>query len=114
MTDTDSVELKLAKAIRTEAEQHHKAGDEAFAKAEYERGQIEHAKRLIEQTERGIAARERWLEQHDEAKVRALVTAADAKLKQAQELMQAYNADKHGAAIALQQINAREKREQAA
>ena len=114
MTDTDSVELKLAKAIRTEAEQHHKAGDEAFAKAEYERGQIEHAKRLIEQTERGIAARERWLEQHDEAKVRAIVAGAEQKLAEAQELMKDYDKEKHAAAIYLRQRSERDAAEQVA
>jgi hypothetical protein len=114
MTDDDSAELKLAKAIRAEAEVHHKAGDEAVAKAEYERGAAEHARRLTEQMERSIAMREQHLQQLGEAELVAREKAAEQKLAEAQELMQAYNADKHGAAIALQQIDAREKREQAA
>src|SRR5690242_18484144 len=68
MTDDadEPVELRLARAKLAEAEQHHKAGDEAFAKAAYERGQIEHAKRLIEQTERLVAQRERKLKDLNE------------------------------------------------
>jgi hypothetical protein len=111
---TDSTELRLAKAYREEAEQIKKAAEQDRGAAEYERGQADHARRTAEDHNRAAAERVRWLEQHDEAKVRAIVADAEAKLKQAEDLMKAYNADKHGAAIALQQINAREKREQAA
>jgi hypothetical protein len=112
--DTPSLELKLARAAYAEAEKIKKAAEQDRAAAEYDRGQADHRLRTMEQLERSIAARERWLEQHDEVRVRALVTEAEAKLKQAADLMKAYDADRHGAAIALQQINAREKREQAA
>jgi hypothetical protein len=37
--------------------------------------------------------------QHDEAKVRAIVAAADEKLKTAEELMKDFNNEKHTAAI---------------
>jgi hypothetical protein len=40
--------------------------------------------------------------------------AADAKLAEAKQLMANYNADRHGAMIALQQIDAREKAERSA
>ena len=111
---TDSTELRLARAYRDEAEQIKKAAEQDLEAARYERGQIEHAKRIMEQTERSIAARERWLEQHDEAKVRAVIAAADDKLKQAQELMAQYRADYHQAAISLNQINERELAERSA
>jgi hypothetical protein len=114
MSDDPSLELRLARQAYAEAEKLKKAAEQDGTAAEYERGAAEHAKRLTEQAERGFAARERWLEQHDEARVRAIVAEADAKLKQAQELMKAYNADKHAAAISLNQINAREKAERAA
>ena len=40
--------------------------------------------------------------------------AADAKLAEAKDLMSRYDNDKHGAAIALQQINEREQAERSA
>jgi hypothetical protein len=55
-----------------------------------------------------------WLEQHDEAKVRAFVADAEQKLAEAKALKVDYDAAKHGAAIALQQINEREKAERSA
>jgi hypothetical protein len=114
MKDDVSLDLKLARQARDEAAADRKAAAADREAAAYDRGQIEHAKRFIEQTERGISEREHWLAQHGEAEVRARVAAADKAFAEARELMQAYNADKHGAAIALQQINEREKREQAA
>ena len=110
----DSTELRLAKLYREEGDKLREQANADLEAARYERGQAEHAKRLTEQMERSIAARERWLEQHDEAKVRAVVAAADDKLKQAQELMAQYRADYHQAAISLNQINEREKAESSA
>jgi hypothetical protein len=110
----DSTELRLARAYRDEAEQIKKAAEQDRTAAEYERGQAEHRLRAAEDNLRAAAECKRWLEQHDEAKVRAIVAAADDKLKQAQELMASYDAAKHGAAIALVQINEREVREAAA
>jgi hypothetical protein len=111
---TDSTELRLAKMYREEGDKLRERANADLEAARYERGQIEHAKHIMEQTERSIAARERWLEQHDEAKVRAIVAAADAKLAEAKDLMSRYDNDKHGAAIALQQINEREQAERSA
>ena len=111
---TDSAELRLAKAYREEAEEIKKSAEQTLAQAEYERGQAEHARRTAEDHNRAAAECKRWLEQHDEAKVRAIVAAADDKLKQAQELMASYDAAKHGAAIALVQINERERAERSA
>jgi hypothetical protein len=112
--DGDTVALRLARAYRDEAEQIKKAAEQDFEAARYERGQAEHRLRTAEDNLRAAEECRRWLEQHDEAKVRAIVAAADDKLKQAEELMKDYNASKHGAAIALQQINEREKAEQSA
>jgi hypothetical protein len=109
--DDDSLELKLARAYRDEAEQHRKAAEQDLEAARYERGQAEHAKRAMEQLERSIAARERKLKELGEAEFVAREKAAADKLKQAQQLMKEYNAVRHGAMIALQQIDARERQE---
>ena len=109
--DEPSLELKLARAAYAEAEKIKKAAEQDRAAAEYDRGQAEHRLRTAEATLRAAEECKRWLEQHDEARVRALVAAADAKLKEARELMKAYDADRHGAMISLQQIDAREQAE---
>jgi hypothetical protein len=108
MSDDESLELKLARQARDEAEQHRKAAAADLEQARYERGQAEHAKRLIEQTERGIAERERWLAQHNEADLVAREQAVAAKFAEAQDLLARYDNDRHAAAIALQKINERE------
>jgi len=112
--DEPSLELKLARAAYAEAEKLKKAAEQDRAAAEYERGQADFRQRTAEDHNRAAGERVRWLEEHDEAKVRAIVAAADDKLKQAQELMASYDAAKHGAAIALVQINEREQAEQSA
>jgi hypothetical protein len=112
--DNDTVELRLARAYRDEAEQIKKAAEQDLEAARYERGQADFRQRTAEDHNRAAGERVRWLEEHDEAKVRAIVAAADDKLKQAQELMASYDAAKHGAAIALVQINEREQAEQSA
>ena len=119
MSDTPSyteVRQRLAEAqrLRDEAAADRKAAAADREAAEYALGQAEHRLRTAEDHNRAAAECKRWLEQHDEAKVRALVAAADDKLKQAQELMASYDAAKHGAAIALVQINEREKAERSA
>ena len=111
MTDDGPLELKLARAAYAEAEQIKKAAEQDRAAAEYERGQVEHRHRKIMQIERGIAEREKRLVELGEAKPVAREKAADDKLKQAQQLMKAYDKDRHAAAIALTQINEREKAE---
>ena len=112
--DEPSLELKLARAAYAEAEKLKKAAEQDRAAAEYERGQADFRQRTAEDHNRAAGERVRWLEQHDEARVRALVAAAEQKLTEAQELMKAYKADKHGAMISLQQINEREKAERSA
>ena len=110
----DSTELRLARAYRDEAEQIKKAAEQDLEAARYERGQAAHALKTAEDHSRAAAECRQWLEQHGEAEVRAIVAAADKALAEARELMKAYNADKHAAAISLNQINAREKAERAA
>jgi hypothetical protein len=112
--DSDTVELRLAKSYRNEAEQIKKAAEQDLEAARYERGQIEHAKRIMEQTERSIAARERKLKELGEPELVAREQAAEAKLAEAKDLMSRYDNDKHSAAIALQQINEREQAERSA
>ena len=112
--DEPSLELKLARAAYAEAEKLKKAAEQDRAAAEYERGQADFRQRTAEDHNRAAGERVRWLEQHDEARVRALVAAADKALAEARALKADYDAAKHGAAIALQQINEREKAEQSA
>ena len=115
MADDDvSLELKLAKKIRDEAEAHHKAGDEAFAKAEYALGQADHRHRAMVELEANISRREAKLKELGEAEFVAREKAAAAKFAEAKAIMADYNSTKHGAARALVEINEREKREHAA
>ena len=112
--DEPSLELKLAKAAYAAAEEMKKAAEQDRAAAEYERGQAAHALRTAADNERSTAERVRWLEQHGETEVRALVAAADAKLAEARSLLAQYSADRHGAARALIAINEREQAERSA
>jgi hypothetical protein len=109
--DDEPLDLKLAKKIRAEAEAHHKAGEEAFAKAEYALGQADHRHRAMVELEANISRREAKLKELGESDLVAREKAAAAKLKQAEDLMKEYRADYHQAAISLNQINAREKAE---
>jgi hypothetical protein len=103
-----TVELRLAKAYREEGEQLRKEAAADLEAARYERGQAEHAKRLIEQTEKLLTEREQRLLQLGEPQLVAREQEADAKLKQAQQLMAEYSNTKHEAAAALVAINKRE------
>jgi hypothetical protein len=115
MSDNEpSLELKLARAAYAEAEQIKKAAEQDRAAAEYDRGQIEHAKRTMEQLDASIRRREQKLKELGEPEFVAREKAADDKLKEAKALLAQYHADRHGAAIALQQINEREKAERSA
>src|SRR6516165_4654132 len=96
--------LAEAAAIRKSAEADLEA-------AKHERGQAEHRRREIAQIEKSVAERELRLAQHNEAELVAREQAAEAKLAEVRDLLSQYSADRHGAAIALQQINAREQAE---
>jgi hypothetical protein len=104
-------ELRLARAYRDEAEQIKKAAEQDLEAARYERGQAEHRLRTAEDNLRAAAECKRWLEQHDEAAVRAQVAAADKALAEAKALMASYDNEKHAAAIYLRQEAEREKAE---
>jgi hypothetical protein len=112
--DEPSLELRLARAAYAEAEKLKKAAEQDRAAAEYQLGQVDHRLRTMEQLERSIAARERKLKELGEPEFVAREKAAEAKLAEAKALMATYSNDRHAAAIALTQINEREKREQAA
>jgi hypothetical protein len=107
--DDEPLELRLARAARAEAEQLRKAAERDLEAVRYERGQIEHAKRLIEQTEAGIRKREEALRKAGEPDFVARMAAADKALADAQKLMRNYDKDKHAAMISLQQIDEHEK-----
>jgi hypothetical protein len=78
--DDDTVELRLARAYRDEGGKLRKQAAADLEAARYERGQAEHRLRTAEDNLRAAAECKRWLEQHDEAKVRAQVAAADSSL----------------------------------
>ena len=100
--------------MRTEAEVLRKRTAEDRAAADYALGQAEHRLRTVQATEAGISKREAALKAAGEREFLAAQKDAADKLAQAQELMQAYDREKHHAAISLNQINEREKREAAA
>jgi hypothetical protein len=119
MSDAPSyTELKQMRAeaerLAQEAAADRKAAEEDRKAAEYERGQADFRQRTAEDHNRAAGERVRWLEEHDEVRVRALVAAADKALAEAKALKADYDAANHGAAIALVQINEREKAERAA
>jgi hypothetical protein len=115
MTGADEpLDLKLARQARAEA-----AADRKAAAADLEAAKDEHARaarclRDTQELERNIAAREQHLKELGEPDFVARDQAAEQKLAEAKALLATYSNDKHAAAIALTQINEREKREQAA
>jgi hypothetical protein len=110
----DSTELRLARAYRDEAEQIKRAAEADLEAARYERGQADHRLRTAESTLRTAEQCKQWLLQHDEARVHAIVTEAEAKLKRAEELVASVDKVKHEAAINLSQLIEHDKRELAA
>jgi hypothetical protein len=111
---TDSAELRLAKIYREEGEQLRKEATADLEAARYERGQIEHAKRAMEQLDASIRRREEALRSAGEPEFLARMAAADKALAEAKAIKADYDSAKHGAARALVEINEREKREAAA
>jgi hypothetical protein len=109
--DDEPLELRLARAAYAAAEEIKKAAEQDRAVAEYDRGQADWRLREIQALEKIISAREKKLEELGEATLLAREKAADAKLGEAQTLLAQYHADRHGAMISLQRIDAREKAE---
>jgi hypothetical protein len=116
MSDTPSyAELKQmhaeAQRLRDEAAEHNAQADVKLRDGLYALGQARHTQATVAQTERSISAREQKLKELGEPEFLAREKAAEAKLAEAKALLAQYSADRHGAAIALQQINEREKAE---
>ena len=115
MTATEVVQFR-AEGLRlhAEAEALRKQAAEDRAAAEYERGQAQHRLNTVQATEAGISARERKLVELQEPAFLEREAAAAKALADAKALMASYQRDKHAAAIALQQIDARERKQSAA
>jgi hypothetical protein len=111
--DEPSVELRLARAYRDEAERIKKAAEQDLEAARYERGQADHRLATVAQMERSIAAREQRLKELGEDALLAREQAVAAKLKEVQELMKDYSSDRHSAARAISAIDERERRAEA-
>jgi hypothetical protein len=111
MSDDESLELKLARAARDEAEQHRKAAAKDLAEAQYLREQAARDRNEIAEIEKSVAKREKALKQAGEPEFVARLAGADKALTEAKALKADYDAAKHGAARALVEINEREKRE---
>ena len=112
--DDEGLELKLARQAYAEAAATKKAAEQDLEAARYERGQADRSLREIQTLEASIAKREQALKQAGEPAFLARMAAADKALADAKKLMADYDKEKHAAAISLNQINEREKREQAA
>jgi hypothetical protein len=116
MSDTPSyLELQQMRAeaqrLRDEAAELNATADRKLRDGNYALGQARHRLDTVAQMERSIAAREQKLKELGEPELVAREKAAEAKLAEAKALMADYDAAKHGAAIALVQINEREKAE---
>ena len=112
--DDESLELKLARQAYAEADAMKKAAERDLEAARYERGQIEHAKRFIEQTEKSVAQREQRLTAGGIADLDRREREVAKDLAEIKALKADYDAAKHGAARALVEINEREKAERSA
>lgn len=116
MTDTpgylEAQQLRAeAQRLRDEAAELNATADRKLRDGNYALGQARHRLDTVTQMERSIAAREQKLKELGEPELVAREQAAEAKLKQARELMAAYSADKHSAAIYLRQCSEREAAE---
>jgi hypothetical protein len=111
MADELTAEMKIAKACRDEGDQLRKQATAELNEARELRDQAARDRRDIAAAEAAITRRELRLAQMNEADLVAREKAVVAKLKEVQALMKDYDSAKHGAAIALQQINEREKAE---
>jgi hypothetical protein len=116
MTDDDNSPFMTSRALhaearkmRSDAEALLKAANADRVEAERMLGQCDHRRREISQVEQSVAAREKWLKENGEDVMREREAAADAKLMQAQELMNAYDKAKHQAALALAAIDQRDR-----
>jgi hypothetical protein len=112
MSDDD--DTTLAMKFRAEGEALRKQAAADLEAARYEHEMAERRHRDVAELEANISRREAKLKELGEAKLVVREKAAEQKLAEAKALKADYDAAKHGAAIALQQINEREKAERAA
>ena len=115
MSNTDPDATTLALKFRAEGEALHKAAAQERAAAEAAHAMAERRHRDCAELEANVSRRERRLkEELNEPALLERERIANDKLKRAEELMASYQRDKHAAAIALVQINEREKAEREA
>ena len=105
---------ELAIRFRNEGEVLRKQAAADLEATQTERAHIERRHRDIAELEANISRRERKLVELQEAAFLEREQAAADKLVQAQELMQAYDREKHHAAINFNQMIEREKAEREA
>jgi hypothetical protein len=111
MTEHMPAEMAAAKAFRDEGAELRKQATAELNEARELRDQAARDRKDIAEAEAAISRRELRLTQLNEAKLVESEQAAAAKLAEAKALLATYNNDRHAAAIALQQINEREKAE---
>src|SRR6516225_9060563 len=107
MTEHMIAEMKIAKAYRDEGDQLRKQATAELNEARELRDRSARDRQDIAEAEAAISRRERRLAQLNEAALIEREQAVAAKLAEAKALLAQYSADRHGAAIALQQIDAR-------
>jgi hypothetical protein len=110
----DSTELRLARAYRDEGEQLRKEAAADLASAKDERAHAERRHRDIAALEQSVTKREAALKAAGEPAFLARMAAADKALAEAKAIKADYDAAKHGAMVALQAIDARERAERSA
>jgi|SRR6516225_5697119 hypothetical protein len=111
MTEHMTAEMQIAKAYRDEGDLLRKQATAELNEARELRDQAARDRRDIAEAEAAISRRELRLAQLNETDLVSREKVAEAKLTEARNLLAQYSADGHGAAIALQQINEREKAE---
>ena len=109
MTSDD--ELKSAQRLRDEAEAKLRQATEKEQRAEYLIGQAEHRRREIAQIEASVAQREQRLTAGGIADLDRREKAAAKALADAKALMADFNKERHEAAVNLNWLIERDKRE---
>jgi hypothetical protein len=108
-TETATAFCDEARQALARAEQERRAAAKDLAAASYEREQTERRHRDIAELEANISRREAKLKELGEAALLEREAAADAKLRQAEELLARYDKDRHRAVLALAAIDQRER-----
>jgi hypothetical protein len=106
--DEVSLDKKLARQARDEAEQHRKAAEKDLAEAQYLRAQAARDRAEIAVIEQSVTRREEALRTAGEPDFIRREQEAKQALADARQLMAEYSNTKHEAAAALVAINQRE------